>query len=153
LTLEGHTGSIHGGAFAPDGRTLYTDGLDGSVIKWDVSGRRSSFGVTNPGFRGVPLSPATRLLPYAGWSAGRRRAALGYETGVLGTIDTATGRLVALDRPIREVSQLALSPDGRFAYVVSKDGTLRRWDVAARRFDKMSTLGTRQWKGVVSVSP
>ena len=152
LTLEGHTGSIVGGAFAPDGRTLYTDGLDGSVIKWDVSGRRS-FGVTNPGFRGVAVSPATGLWPYAGWSADRRRVVLGYETGVIATIDTATGRLVALDRPIREVSQLALSPDGRFAYVVSKDGTLRRWDVAARRFDKMSTLGTRQWKGVVSVSP
>src|SRR5262245_34016026 len=35
LTLEGHTGEILGAAFAPDGRTLYTDGLDSSVIKWD----------------------------------------------------------------------------------------------------------------------
>src|SRR5262249_62003044 len=120
---------------------------------------RRSFGVTNPGFRGVAVSPATGLWPYAGWSADRRRVVLGYETGVIATIDTATGRLVALDRPIKEVSQLALSPDGRFAYVVSTDGTLRRWDVAARRFDKVTTLGTPQpaegifREGMVSVSP
>jgi WD40 repeat protein/DNA-binding SARP family transcriptional activator len=152
LTLEGHTGRVLGGAFAPDGQTLYTDGLDSSVIKWDVSGKRS-FGVTNAGFRGVPFSPSAGFWPYTGWSADRRRAVMGYETGVIATIDTATGQVTALDKPIKEVSDLALSPDGRFAYIVSKDGTLRRWDVAAQRCDKVSTLGTPQWKSVVSVSP
>jgi WD40 repeat protein len=152
LTLAGHTGQINGGAFAPDGQTLYTDGLDRSVIKWDVSGRRS-FGVTTPSFARIPLMPGPGIWPYIGWSADRRRAVLGYQSGLIATIDTATGRLVARDKPIKEISDLALSPDGRFAYVVSGDGTLRRWDVATRRFDKMSTLGTPQPKGVVSVSP
>ncbi len=153
LTLQGHTGSILGGAFAPDGRTLYTDGLDSSVIKWDVSGGRS-FGVTTPGFQRIPLKPVPTFWGYyAGWSADRRRAVLGYAWGLIATIDTATGRLVARDKPIKEISDLALSPDGRFAYIVSTDGTLRRWDVAARRFDKVTTLGTSQPQGMVSVSP
>jgi WD40 repeat protein len=152
LTLEGHTGDILGGAFAPDGQTLYTDGLDRSVIKWDVSGGRS-FGVTTPSFERIPLMPGRGIWPYVGWPADRRRAVLGYESGLIATIDTATGRLVARDKPIKEISDLALSPDGRFAYVVSTDGTLRRWDAAARRFDKVSTLGTPQPKDIVSVSP
>jgi len=84
---------------------------------------------------------------------------LGYVWGLIATIDTATGRLAARDTPIKEISDLALSPDGRSAYVVSTDGTLRRWDVAARRFDKVTTLGTPQpaedrfREGMVSVSP
>jgi len=84
---------------------------------------------------------------------------LGYAWGLIATIDTATGRLVARDKPIKEIADLALSPDGRFAYIVSTDGTLRRWDVAARRFDKVTTLGTPQpaegifREGMVSVSP
>jgi WD40 repeat protein len=156
LTLQGHTGSILGGAFAPDGRTLYTDGLDSSVIKWDVSGGRS-FGVTTPSFQRIPLKPVPGIWGDVGWSADRRRAVLGYESGVIATIDTATGRLVARDRPIKKISDLALSPDGGFAYIVSTDGTLRRWDVAARRFDKVTTLGTPQpeggyREGMVSVS-
>ena len=158
LTLEGHTGEILGGAFAPDGRTLYTDGLDSSVIKWDVSGGRS-FGVTTPGFQRIQVKPGLSGWGYyVGWSADRRRAVLGYESGLIATIDTATGRLVARDKPIKKISDLALSPDGRFAYIVSTDGTLRRWDVAARRFDKVTTLGTPQPEGtvpegMVSVSP
>jgi WD40 repeat protein len=150
LTLQGHTGSILGGAFAPDGRTLYTDGLDSSVIKWDVAGGQS-FGVTTPSFQRIPPGPG--IGPHVGWSANRRRAVLGYESGLIATIDSATGRLVARDKPIKEISDLALSPDGRFAYIVSTDGTLRRWDVPARRFDKVTTLGTPQPKDVVSVSP
>jgi WD40 repeat protein len=150
LTLQGHTGSILGGAFAPDGRTLYTDGLDSSVIKWDVSGGRS-FGVTTPSFQRIPPGPGSG--PYVGWSANRRRAVLGYESGLIATIDTATGRLVTRDKPIKEISDLALSPDDRFVYVVSTDGTLRRWDVSAHRFDKVTTLGTPQPKDIVSVSP
>jgi WD40 repeat protein/transcriptional regulator with XRE-family HTH domain len=158
LTLQGHTGSILGGAFAPDGRTLYTDGLDSSVIKWDVSGGRS-FGVTTPSFQRIQLKPGLGGWGYyAGWSADRRRAVLGYESGLIATIDTATGRLVARDTPIKKIADLALSPDGRFAYIVSADGTLRRWDIAARRFDKVITLGTPQPEGtvpegMVSVSP
>jgi WD40 repeat protein len=153
LTLQGHNGSILGGAFAPDGRTLYTDGLDSSVIKWDISGGRS-FGVTTPSFQRIPPRYyGLGIWPHVGWSADRRRAVLGYASGLIATIDTATGRLVARDKPIKEISDLALSPDGRFAYVVSTDRTLRRWDVTARRFDKVSTLGTPQPKDIVSVSP
>jgi len=152
LTLKGPTGDILGGAFAPDGQTLYTDGLDSTVIKWDVSGRRS-FGVTAPSFQRIPLMPGLGIWPYIGWSADRRRAVLGYRSGLIATIDTATGRLVTRDKPIKEISDLTLSPDARFAYVVSTDGTLRRWDVAARQFDQVSTLGTPQPKSMVSVSP
>src|SRR5262249_57504384 len=58
LTLQGHTGYILGGAFAPDGQTLYTDGLDSSVIAWDLTGGRS-FGPTRPNVDPGPFTRAT----------------------------------------------------------------------------------------------
>ena len=152
LTLAGHTGYILGGAFAPDGQTLYTDGLDSSVIAWDLTGGRS-FGTTRPNVDRGPFSVATLGFPYVGWSADRRRAVIGFQTGLVAAIDVPAGRLTAQGRPLTDLEDLALSPDGRYAYLTSTDGLLRRWDTTTGRVDKVSTVGDNTGKGVVSVSP
>ncbi len=77
LTLAGHSGSVTDGAFTPDGRTLYTASLDTSVIAWDITGNRS-FGVTRPNTAQGPVSAGNLGAPYAGWSADRRRAVIGF---------------------------------------------------------------------------
>jgi WD40 repeat protein/DNA-binding SARP family transcriptional activator len=152
LTLEGHTGYIFGGAFAPDGQTLYTDGLDSSVIAWDLTGGRS-FATTRPNVDRGPFSVATLGFPYVGWSADRRRAVIGFQTGLVATMDVPAGRPTARGRPLKDLEDLALSPNGRYAYLTSTDALLRRWDTTTGRVDKLSTVGDSTGKGVVSVSP
>jgi WD40 repeat protein/DNA-binding SARP family transcriptional activator len=152
LTLPGHAGPVTAAAFAPDGQTLDTAGFDGSVLAWDMSGQRS-FGVTRPNApRGPFPVDQSNDGPYVAWSADRR-VVIGFSTGTVAVIDTATGEVTARGRPVKELEDLAVSPDGRFVYIVSSDRTLRRWAIATRRVDLISTLGTPQGKGAVTVSP
>jgi DNA-binding SARP family transcriptional activator/WD40 repeat protein len=154
LTLQGHAGRVLAGVFAPDGRTFFSTGLDGSVIKWDVSGRRS-FGVTVPGVRrGLLSNLAASQYTSVAWTGDRSRAVIGYPDGTVATIDSATGRVIALGKPMKELEDLAVSPDGRFAYLVSTDGRIRRWDTALGHADLTSTVTTaKQEECFVTVSP
>jgi len=153
LTMQGHAGRVLAAVFAPDGRTLYSTGLDASVIAWDLSGTRS-FGVTVPRVRHGTLATLQGQFTYAAWSASRRRAVIGHPNGTVATIDAATGKVTALGKPMNELEYLAVSPDGQFAYLVSVDGKIRRWDAALGRTVASSTVPIpKQPECFVSVSP
>jgi WD40 repeat protein len=113
------------------GRSLPT----GSTVRSSNGTLRRRSGITTPNFERIPLMPGQ----VSGRTPGSQLTGAGrydYESGLIATIDTARAACRATN-PIKEISDLALSPDGRFAYVVSTDRTLRRWD-SARRFDKVS---------------
>jgi WD40 repeat protein/DNA-binding SARP family transcriptional activator len=150
LTLTGHSGAVTDATFAPNGQILYTTSLDASLIAWDLTGHRS-FAVTRPNAGHGPFSLINQP-PYAAWSAGRRRAVLGFQKGLLAAMDVGTGRVTARGRPLTDLEWVALSPDGRYAYLGSNDTLLRRWDTTAHRVDKRSTLGNGTPKVVVSAS-
>ena len=152
LTLAGHSGPVTDGAFTPDGRTLYTASLDTSVIAWDIAGNRS-FGVTRPSTAQGPFSAGNLGAPYAGWSANRRRAVIGFQTGLIATIDVATGTRTTRGRPVKGLEDLALSPDGHYAYLSSTGPLIRRWNTTTGQVDKTSTLGDHSPKTVLGVSP
>jgi WD40 repeat protein len=152
LTLAGHSGPVTDGAFTPDGRTLYTTSLDTSVIAWDITGNRS-FGVTRPNTAQGPIGAGNLGAPYAGWSANRSRAVIGFQTGLIATIDVATGTRTTRDRPVKVLEDLVLSPDGHYAYLSSTGPLIRRWNTTTGQVDKTSTLGDHYPKAVLSVSP
>ena len=152
LTLAGHSGPVTDGAFTPDGRTLYTASLDTSVIAWDITGNRS-FGVTRPSTAQGPFSAGNLGASHAGWSANRRRAVIGFQTGLIATIDVATGTRTTRGRPVKGLEDLALSPDGRYAYLSSAGPLIRRWNTTTGQVDKTSTLGDNSPKTVLGVSP
>jgi WD40 repeat protein/DNA-binding SARP family transcriptional activator len=152
FTLAGHSGSVTDGAFTPDGRTLYTASLDTSVIAWDIAGNRS-FGVTRPSTAQGPFSAGDLGSSYAGWSANRGRAVIGFQTGLIVTIDTATGTRTTRGRPVKGLEHLAMSPDGHYAYLSSTGPLIRRWNTTTGQVDRASTLGDPYPKAVLGVSP
>ena len=152
LTLAGHSGPVTDGAFTPDGRTLYTASLDTSVIAWDITGNRS-FGVTRPSTAQGPFSPGNLGAPYAGWSASRREAVIGFPTGLIATIDVATGTRTTPGRPVKGLEDLVLSPDGHYAYLSSTGPLIRRWNTTTGQVDRTSALGDQSPKTVLGVSP
>ncbi|MGH3821138.1 MAG: WD40 repeat domain-containing protein, partial [Pseudonocardiaceae bacterium] len=137
-TLRGHTDTVTGVAFAPDGRTLATTSRDRTVRLWDLSDRD----------RPHPLGP-----PLTGHTDTVQGVAFAPDGRTLAT--TSTDRTVRLwdlsdhDRPhplgppltghTDTVQGVAFAPDGRTLATTSTDRTVRLWDLTDR--DRPHPLG------------
>ncbi|NHA69488.1 nSTAND1 domain-containing NTPase [Phycicoccus flavus] len=112
-TLEGHSGTVMDLGLA-DADTLWTAGRDGTVVAFDLSGRRTPV-VTRPG-GGATVGEAPER---GGPAAGVRQAYDGPHTAWL--LDATTGRAVSRVRMPRFPGRLvqpvaaAVTPDGRTA--------------------------------------
>ena len=119
--LTGHTGSVWGVSFSPDGRLLATASEDETAWVWDpATGEhlRTLAGHAD-GVRGVAFSPDGRLLA----TASRDETARVW--------DPATGkRRRMLTGHTGSVWGVSFSPDGRLLATASVDGTAGVWDPA-----------------------
>ncbi len=138
-TLRGHTNTVWGVAFAPDGRTLATASDDRTVRLWDLSDR------DRPHPLGPPLTGHTGAVWGVAFAPDGRTLAT--------TSDDRTVRLWDLsdrDRPhplgppltghTKAVKGVAFAPDGRTLATASDDRTVRLWDLSDR--NRAHPLGT-----------
>lgn len=151
--LEGHSGWPRGLAFSKDNRTLYTAGLDTTLIAWDLSGDRR-FGTRLPRSGRPPVTHDGPFDEFAGWSADRRRAAIGHGDGFLSSFNPTVGTVIAETPGVVEgLTDFALAPDGRFAYAPAENGEVARWDTSTGRVPVKGKIVTGAIAGDVGVSP
>jgi WD40 repeat protein len=158
--LTGHTSTVRGAAFSPDGKTLATVGDDGQLRVWDVRTGKSLVSVKRPtGFGSVEYSRDGTQLLTAGtdgvvrlWDAAlglEKRALAGHTGAVYVACFTPDARYIVssgietLTRvweagtgklvrtlPSGTCYALAISPDGKQAVTAGAKQELTLWDLA-----------------------
>jgi len=127
--LRGHLADISSTAFTPDGQTLLSASLDGTIRVWDVVPRAQEEPVH--GFARNSISLAWRSYgPALCLSPDGRHLLTVYTNQTFSVWDTL--RLVEGERhplPFTNATIAAVAPGGRLAAFGSRSGEVKLWDV------------------------
>ena len=119
-------GHNNGLAFTPDGKTLISEGGDGTVQVWDVAGAKKtavlgrSREIRGLALTGVTLSPDGKIV-----------VSYGYD-GTVKLWEVASGEHLATFKCGNKVYAAVFAPDGKTLSVVEETG-YRIWDVEKRK--------------------
>lgn len=120
VVLRGHSASVNGIAFSPDGSTLATTGDDHTLRLWNLaSGKGRVFAECPDEVWRVAFSPD-----------GKRIAASSKDNR-LRLWDLATGTVRVLSEHSSFIPSFRFSPDGRLLASAGADGSLWIWDVVS----------------------
>jgi len=133
--LPGHFAIVTRVAFSPDGKTLLSTSLDGTVRLWDVAGRQAV---------GEPLQGHAAEVWCAAFSPDGRMAASAGDDGKIclwnldiqrSSLEVFKGHinLEVSKRYANHIKKLMFIPNGTTLALVADDCTVRIWDVASRQ--------------------
>ena len=120
--FKGDQGMVTSLSFSPNGRTLLSASLDGTIRIWSVRDGSSKKTLVTTGYTDlrVALSPCGRYV------------AGGTGDGVLCILDFRTHQVVKRwEGHLNDVSSLVFIPNGKGLLSSSFDGTVRYWDVSS----------------------
>ena len=141
-TLEGHADLVTSVSFSPDGTTLASGSLDGTVKLWDVATHTNI----------ATLEGHTGWVTSVSFSLDGTTLASGSLDGTVKLWDVAIHTNIAtLEGHTNGVTSVSFSLDGTTLASGSLDGTVKLWDVAKR--ENIVTLEGRSYVHSVSFSP
>lgn len=120
IALPAHESWVLRVAFAPDGRTFASSGLDGAICIFDAATGQlvRKFSACPEGTQGLAYSPDSRWLASSGWD------------GVIKLWDAETAALLAAWRGhSNRAVMVAFTPDGERLLSVGWDHRVRLWEL------------------------
>ena len=143
--LSAHKESLYAVAFSPDGTTLATGALDGTVKLWDVA--------TKTNIATFSDSEHKQYVTSVAFSPDGTTLAAGMEDGGFKLWDVTTKTNIAtLDIYASGAASVAFSPDGTTFAAGMEDGRIRLWNVATKAL--IATFsGHAGWVYSVAFSP
>jgi WD40 repeat protein len=143
ILLKGHTGSVMGLAFAPDGLRLISGAGDNRAILWEAGGNAAG------GWRAArqlyTLSGHKDEIYAVGFSPDGMRAVTGSFDATLRLWDVATGQQIGADMTGHTdmVYALAVHPTRGHIFSGSMNGDIRVWDgVTGKAIGRLANQGT-----------
>jgi WD40 repeat protein len=120
---EGHTDCVNSAVFSPDGKTILTASLDGTVLIWDAATGKELHKLESMELRFAMFSPDGKTVVTASWSSNARiwNAVTGKELRKLD--DEHTPLNFSHDGKF-------FSPDSKFVITADFDKTATIWDTA-----------------------
>src|SRR5262249_7167547 len=148
-----HGAPIVSVAYAPDGKSVATGGLDGVLRVWDAATGRQRLRIPQDGAL-LPLdedSEDPHVLPIAYSPDGKRLATPGPDNAVV-IQEAATGRAVRTLRGLKKpVVTLAFAPDGNRLFAMDQGQAVRGWDADGK--ERLNLAGRRPRGGAFALSP
>ena len=158
-TFKGHDVGINCLAISPDGTKVFTVDADPVslayyVIVWEAASgkKRLTFQVLPPQ---APRREKSTWVICMAVSIDGDQILTGCEDGTTTLWDTATGKLVHnFQGHTKQVTEVALSAYGQFAWSASDDGTARLWDIKSGKEVKPLVIpDTKSSRERVNVEP
>jgi len=121
----GYADEGYSAVFSPDGRLVVTATSRGAIVIWDMAeGRKKAEWQSNAGV--VAISPDGKFV-----LSGSRPE---QSPGILGLWNITTGKQVwSIEGHRTGIHSLTFSPDGKYALSASRDGTVKLWDIEAKK--------------------
>jgi WD40 repeat protein len=122
--FEGHTDTVQGLVFMPDGTHILSASWDGTVRQWSLTEDEDEGRIVFDGHEGRILS--------IGLSADGKRALTASTDDTIALWDVLTGEdILRFTGHTGNVNQAILNPDETLVASASSDGTLRLWDATS----------------------
>lgn len=123
--LRGHTGTVFLAQFSPDGKSILSDGQDGSARLWDLaSGQYITITVYTGGITSATFNRAGTLILTTGYDQGKDGAP---SNGVADVWKPDGTRVATLAGHTGIVFWGSFSPDGTLIVTAGQDKTARLW--------------------------